>query len=432
MQELSLSSRITDKINQVLEVEHSKTPERLKFWEVETCFTCPIVGMCLTVAEQKQILKKTDFPLKKTGLYEIHEALVVCGDSENKISRRVDTLLERKFMKAAAPLFELDDKTFMFHFKKSFKSGDYLTSLWAAAAHPKLSLESKRKVFGEIHMAMHWGGDESRKMKQQVARLNSLIEKMNNEVKEGKAHRRSLQKKNDDMVKKLVLLKQENKLLEKENQCLGKKLQNHQGTTELIKLQRENQNLEQSLEHALESSGEAKARLHALNEGRDRLAMELDLQKELTEQVIREARNLIAYFGASNQGGCADSGQCVCDPSCPAFDLCEKRVLIVGGIARMESLYREVIEGSGGVFDYHDGYMRKGSKPLEDRMKRADMVLCPVNCNSHAACTVVKKLGKKHKKNVHMLHNYSVSAISQVIRDATAYGEETLVGTFGF
>ena len=27
----------------------------------------------------------------------------------------------------------------------------------------------------------------------------------------------------------------------------------------------------------------------------------------------------------------------------------------------METLYRELIEGSGGIFDYHDGYMHKGS-----------------------------------------------------------------------
>ncbi|SMC39262.1 hypothetical protein SAMN02746065_101336 [Desulfocicer vacuolatum DSM 3385] len=432
MQESSLPNRVKDENNQVLNIDLIKSPERLKFWEVDTCFICPIVGMCLTVAEQRQVLKKTDFPLKKTGLYEIHEALVVCGDSDNKISRRVDALLEKKFMKAAAPLFELDDKAFMSHFKKTFKAGEYLISFWAAAANPKLSLESKRKVFGEIHMSMHWGGDESRKIKQQVTRLNGLIEKMNDELKKGKAHRRSLQKKNDDMARAFARLEQENKLLQKENQDLGKKLQNQQGKAEVIKLQGRNRDLEDSLEHALESHGAAKARLHTLKEGRERLVMELKLQKERTEQVIREAQNLIGHFVDSNQSGCANSDPCVCDPSCPAFDLCEKRVLIVGGIARMESLYREVIEGNGGVFDYHDGYMRKGSKPLENRMKRADMVLCPVNCNSHAACTVVKKLGKKHKKNVHMLHNYSVSAISQVIRDATEYGEEKIVGTFGF
>jgi hypothetical protein len=81
----------------------------------------------------------------------------------------------------------------------------------------------------------------------------------------------------------------------------------------------------------------------------------------------------------------------------------------------MESLYRELIESSGGVFEYHDGYMKKGVKGLECRLRRADVVVCPVSCNSHAACSIVKNLAKKHNKTVHMLANSSLSAVSQVI-----------------
>ena len=202
------------------------------------------------------------------------------------------------------------------------------------------------------------------------------------------------------------------------------------GTSEMLALEKRNRELEESLAHMADSYGDAKAQLHSLCEKREQLIVELKLQKKLTEEVTQEARKVIGQVVALTQCFCDES--CSCDASCPAFDLCQKRVLIVGGISRMESVYREFIEGSGGRFDYHDGYMQKGVKPLEERMKRADMVLCPVNCNSHTACAVVKKLGKKHKKNVHMLHNYSLSAVSQVIQDAITYGGERAVGTFGF
>ena len=33
-----------------------------------------------------------------------------------------------------------------------------------------------------------------------------------------------------------------------------------------------------------------------------------------------------------------------CDDSCPSFNLCRKRILLVGGITKMEALYREVVE----------------------------------------------------------------------------------------
>jgi hypothetical protein len=59
--------------------------------------------------------------------------------------------------------------------------------------------------------------------------------------------------------------------------------------------------------------------------------------------------------------------------------------------------------------------MKKGARQLESRLKRADMVLCPVNCNSHNACTVVKSLAKKHKKTVHMLANSSLKTVSKAI-----------------
>ena len=104
-----------------------------------------------------------------------------------------------------------------------------------------------------------------------------------------------------------------------------------------------------------------------------------------------------------------------CSPECPSFDLCRKRILIVGGPGRMEDAYRRFIEERGGVFEYHDGRLRGGTKGLENRFLRADVVLCPVNCNSHAACLLVKNMGKKHKKPVHMLPGFGLATVSRVV-----------------
>ncbi len=101
------------------------------------------------------------------------------------------------------------------------------------------------------------------------------------------------------------------------------------------------------------------------------------------------------------------------EEDCSSFN--RKRILIVGGIARMESQYRRLIEEGGGVLEYHEGHMKGGTRQLENSLRRADIVLCPVNCNSHAACSIVKNMGKKHKKSVHMLPNFSLSAISRAL-----------------
>ncbi len=103
-----------------------------------------------------------------------------------------------------------------------------------------------------------------------------------------------------------------------------------------------------------------------------------------------------------------------CNTPCPCAN-CPKKVLIVGGIERMEPLYRQLIEANGHEFEYHAGHLRKGGNKLENLLQRADMILCPVNCNSHAACLQVKSLCKKHKKSLHIMKNFSLSAIERTL-----------------
>lgn len=106
----------------------------------------------------------------------------------------------------------------------------------------------------------------------------------------------------------------------------------------------------------------------------------------------------------------------VCSQDCCNYELCAKRVLIVGGITKFKALYRNIIEQKGGEFDYLDGYMKGGERVLDNKIKRCDMVLCPVDCNSHNACLSVKKLCKKHGKPYKMLTSSSVSGITEAMR----------------
>lgn len=133
----------------------------------------------------------------------------------------------------------------------------------------------------------------------------------------------------------------------------------------------------------------------------------------------RQSNTLLSHLAKEEKVSKSCSGRdCVsgnCSPSCPSYDLCKKRVLIVGGIERMEKSYRKLVEERGGVFEYHAGHMKSGGKGLENSVQRADLILCPVNCNSHGACLKVKSLGKKFKKPVHMLSNFSLSTVARTM-----------------
>ena len=91
-------SQESNKDNRVRpEKNDPQQPILLKFWEIENMFKCPVVGMCLTYSEQKQVLKKAGISIKRKNQFEIHERLVASSDDENRLSRKVDNLLRRKF-----------------------------------------------------------------------------------------------------------------------------------------------------------------------------------------------------------------------------------------------------------------------------------------------------------------------------------------------
>lgn len=143
------------------------------------------------------------------------------------------------------------------------------------------------------------------------------------------------------------------------------------------------------------------------------------VEQDGRERHRRHLRNGFSSQQDTDESLCSTwrNGDCA---QCPAYDLCRKRVLIVGGIERMEKAYRKLVEDRGGIFEYHAGHMKSGGKGLENSVQRADLVLCPVNCNSHGACLKVKSLGKKFKKPVHMLRNFSLSAVARTMEELHA------------
>lgn len=394
-QQQSGFNRITD---------HETTVRRgLRFWEIDRFFKCPVVGMCISLPEQKQLVRKAGISIKKKGPFELHEALVANSESENRLSRRVDNLLHRKFGKQTARWLACDPAQFMAEYHAAFDCGEYAEFVWATAVNPDLPLECKRKVFGDIHMAMHHNAHQSGKAKQKEALRQKEISDLRSKLKEAQGNRRVWQKKNARLKQERSDLRAAIVEMEKRHEKAKAETAGPDDRNRVGGRDRKYRILKQALERALH---EWRHQVADLREKNRQLSAELERQLALNRRFEAEARGIIGEFAALDR----------CDATCPAFDLCKKRILIVGGITRMASLYRELIESRGGIFEYHDGYMKKGARGLESSLKRADLVLCPVNCNSHAACSIVKNLAKKHRKTVHMLANFSMSTVSQVIR----------------
>ncbi len=98
---------------------------------------------------------------------------------------------------------------------------------------------------------------------------------------------------------------------------------------------------------------------------------------------------------------------------------------MVGGVTKISHQYRSAVESMGCRFEYHDGCVKKGTSNLENMVRRADLVLCPVNCNSHGACKAVKVFCKRYKKTLKMLRGSGLGIISRTVSDSVKEDRHT-------
>jgi hypothetical protein len=383
----------------------TKANGRLRFWEFDGFLTCPVAEICLTRSEQKQVLKKSGFSFNKKSAFEIHEAIVAGSDCENKLSRKVENLLFRKFKRDSESFESLDPKELMQKWRDLFKTGNYQVILWEIASRPGFPAEFRREVFGNIHMAMHKNAEDQAGLKRQLAEREKSMKGLRESLRNAREARRALKKEKDRLSAEKASSERRVRALEQEQSRLQQFVAEISEQDFVAEVKRDNDRLRVRVAE-LEALTRAKDQeMTSLREQNTSLASRLDKQRDVNNRLKTEIEAMMARLSAFHD----------CDRDCPVYDLCNKRILMVGGITRMKSLYRKLVEGSNGLFEHHDGSVKNGVKNLEGQFKRSDVIVCPVSCNSHNACSLVKKLGKKYQKPVFMLPNSSLNAVAEAI-----------------
>ncbi|MBU2552357.1 MAG: DUF2325 domain-containing protein [Proteobacteria bacterium] len=375
----------------------------LNVWEIDSIFKCPVVGACLTSEEQKRLLKKLSPDFRNKTGFEIHEVLVAFSDDENDLSRRLNRFLRVKYSGRIEGWMDLPESDFLREWKRVFEAGELDLAIYAGSFKPGLSVAGKKEIFGTIHMNMHVTAAAN-------ARLRSALTRAEAAARAAGDKREELSRINRELKKEIKKLKEaretdkvESSKARRESEAL---------TFEIRQLKQAESTAASGNRFHFDPDREAGAlkKVRSLEleiSALERRAAELEKSLEQTREENRMIRRHLQSIV------CQEAEAEPCDETCPSYDLCRKRILIVGGMTKMARHYREIVESRGGLLEYHDGNMKSGARALENRLKRSDLVLCPVDCNSHAACTLVKRLGKKHNKPVRMLSGSSLNAISQ-------------------
>lgn len=385
-------------------------PQRKKIWEMDQVFRCPVVGMCLSVKEQRLLCRKVGAGVQVKSDFGIHEMIVATMTGENPLSRKLENMLAKKYEASCSIYLDMAEADFLDCWHRALESGDYGGLLWAAAVRP-LSNTALVDVFGSLHMAMH----EHAKMYCDLKKAREAAEEkylqLKGGVRENEKQRRMLHSENEQLRESLARTREQLEELRHERDDAVSRIaaapEEKSGSAQIRmdEMQEEIAALKKQVEEKDLELLQLTGQFLDLEEERDSLREEVEAHRAVAA-AMREA-----VPEAEAPEGCS------CSPDCPSYDLCKKRILIVGGIERMESAYRKLVEERGGILEYHAGHMKSGGRALENSVQRADLVLCPVNCNSHGACLMVKNLGKKYKKPVHMLPNFSLSTLARTVEE---------------
>lgn len=343
----------------------------MHIWEVEVHFKCPVVGTMLSVEKHKDILKKCGYDVKRFKPYEYHHQIMAKLVDKNNVSVKVDNYIRNQARKEMIQIADLPEDKIRELWALHSGKGNVGPMMYAIIANEKASVDLLQEVYGQVHMMAH-------------ANMTEIFH----------------------VRQKLVLAENQHlttKLLELEARVSPENEKNNPTHWLQEKIA--------DLEHHLENA-QNKLRLQE----REKRTLEIDLfsARNETQLIKEEIASLVATFRPCAPPECPIQNDYI-QETCPRYKLCVKRVFMIGGITKMKSFYKEIVEKAGGEFDYHDGYMKNASTNLEAMVKRCDLVLCPVSCNSHNACLKVKKLCNRHNKVLKILSSPSLSAVTQAL-----------------
>lgn len=385
--------------------EAPSSTARRNIWEVRAASACSIVGTCVTLSELRKIAKKArlvDDPHRLAD-YDLHGLAVQRTADDNPFARALQKYLDAKFeglIRKSKPL--ATDGEFASFWEDALDNGLAPGAYWACVAHPRLSPAFERRIFGEVHMMSHICGASNRGDARAAAEAQRAKAEVARRLSGRVAERDERLRRQDADMCALRAEIAELRSAATERDRLRELLDTNALPARIADLERECV----SLRH----------------ENRDlrRGARTLELQNaHLKEKIDEDAfeferRSLMAALGAPSEEGAPSQSPCGDDNGC---DLCGRRFLYVGGRPQTICKLREWVGKRNGELLHHDGGIEQSAGVLGEMVRKADVVLFPVDCVSHGAVGSVKSLCERHGKRLCPLRTASAAAFHRAVNE---------------
>jgi hypothetical protein len=366
--------------------------QRSKLWEFGPNLHCSIIGTCLTTSELRQVfLKIGRKEAAGASEHDVHASAVLIAGKHQAGAKLLHKALDRRHRvaisqfdkaKTAAEVRAL--------WREASKRGDIPGAYWAALTYPATDEPLVRDIFAEVQMLSHLVGGANRadirrlrQFEEEKAELEARLARKDEQLHEASAARdralRDLEERRGQAAAPVPPIAPEHDGLAAELK------------TRLARCETYCERIEAQL-------AEARSALSAAQETR-RAA-------EAREAALRCELEMI-------EAGLAEPENAEAEPL-PQLDL---TLLYIGGKqARMGHL-RDVAERAGAVFLYHDGGIEERGGLLPGLVCRADAVLFPVDCISHAAMLLLKRLCRQAGKRFVPLRGAGLAPFCAALRD---------------
>ena len=377
-------------------------------------YHCPIVGTCLTTAELRKLAVRVGLVLpQNVSDYELHGAFVTLAKRAERPAKIVQKFLDRKFKRQMKRFAKAEgDEALWSLWTEMADAGDIPGAFWAVMRHQGASEKLLAQIYGEVHMLSHLVGASTRADLRRLSEAQAQVEQLQSALAERKTVLRNAvavwKRRTLELERELSNERARREKTERERISLRERLESHS----VAELERDRQTLSVQLERLQDRLvlSEAETRRQAcIIESNYR--EESLLRGQLTERDHEvEALELALLEGLQPKTPCGAA--CDNPAACPCPRLRGKCVLYVGGRSGLRGQYRMLGERFGCEVLHHDGGMEQSSQHLQQMLNRADAVVCPVDCVSHEACALVKRMCRSSMKPVLFARSSGLSSLA--------------------
>ena len=347
----------------------SSNKSRRHIWELMNDCHCAVIGTCLTLSDLRALARKLQvqtIPGYSID-YQLHGFFVKEATNASKAAKMLDKRLNKRYALSIRKARNMcSEGELSEYWTEALDTGEIPGPYWAILSHPAATKKLSEKMFADVHMLSHMIGASNRAdirrlrvIEEQIANAEDRINRQQRQHTQTLAERDQAVDKLRSKIRSIELSTSETVTTKRNNICRCGTIPDL--NNEISYLTKNNKAKNTIIDKATERIEQLETLVYALR--KENISMELAITKNGKDNLNKSH-----------------------------FDLNGLHILYVGGRQQTVLRLRTLVAGWNGKLTHHDGGIERSIDELANVLMRADAVVFPTDCVSHAAAKAVKRL----------------------------------------